>query len=91
MSAPVKYNTVNEEAILAAEAAKPSSAPDYWAKKSCRHCYGRGVTGFISIRVETNILRNEQLCDCAKKNFVKWRTKFCSDYVEAKKSPDPRI
>lgn len=77
-----KWNRLEEQAIVAAEKAKPSSDAAFWAKRSCKHCFGRGVTGQIRIKMQGNTLINGQLCSCAKRNFVKWRDEFCAKYIE---------
>ena len=79
----VKTKTIDDEAIEAAEKAKPSGAPDYWSKKSCNHCYGRGVIGTITKKVDTNTVVNSVVCDCGKRRFSKWRDQWVKEYKAA--------
>lgn len=86
-SAVFKYNRVQEQAILESEKAKPSSEPSFWAKSSCNQCYGRGVTGTIRQKVDSNIVQHQQLCLCAKKRFVRWRDEWVAEYISKHTEP----
>lgn len=72
-------------ALLEAEKAKPSADPAYWSKKSCSKCYGRGIIGKMTIKIETNTIINDYLCFCARKNFVKWRDQWVKEYADKHK------
>ncbi len=67
---------LSDEVLLAAEKAKPSSDPAYWAKKSCKRCYGRGIEGTQL----TGSVRNEIACSCAVTKFMAWRADFIKNY-----------
>lgn len=55
----------------------PSSDPAYWAKKSCKHCCGRGVIGTQTSKIEgNNTIVQNLLCVCARKNFRKWKEEW---------------
>ncbi len=59
------------------EKEKPSSDPAYWAKKSCKHCCGRGVIGTQTSKIEgNNTIVQNLLCVCARKNFRKWKEEW---------------
>lgn len=75
-------NIIEDPEILEAEKAKPSDKPDYWAKRSCNDCYGRGVIGKVATKVETNTIVQNIVCHCAKRNFTKWR----DDWVKIQKT-----
>jgi len=81
LSEPLKVPTVMDMAIKASEDAKPSSDPDYWAKRSCNHCYGRGIVGQMSSIVQKNTIVQNLLCTCSKKNFQKWRDNWIKNYL----------
>lgn len=77
-----KQNLEGERALLAAEEAKPSKEPAYWAKRSCKRCFGRGIEGVITVKFgDGNTMKNEQLCYCASKNFAKWRNEFIKKWL----------
>jgi hypothetical protein len=62
---------------------KPSKDPSFWAKKGCKHCYGRGTTGCLVTKFgEGNTIRNEQLCSCVSKAFAKWQEKWYADNIQ---------
>lgn len=67
----------NEEDIekfsAAAEAATPSQELKYWAKRSCKDCYGRGHCG-------VDLFRGPVKCRCANVNYKKWLTDFRKYY-----------
>jgi F0F1-type ATP synthase membrane subunit b/b' len=59
------------------EEAKPSKEPAYWAKPSCKKCYGRGIVGVLTQSVgKGNTIRNEQLCSCVEKAWQAWQEDF---------------
>ena len=78
---------LNDEALLAAEQAKPTSDPKYWSKRSCNTCYGRGIVGKTTYMVKTNTITQDLLCHCAQKNFGKWRETFMKEYKAAHQEP----
>lgn len=88
-SGNIRYNRLQEQAILEAEKAKPTADPKYWAKPSCNQCYGRGVVGSVTKKVDTNTYVNSQLCICAKKRFVRWRDAWVAEFM--KKNAEPAI
>lgn len=62
---------------------KPSQVPSYWAKKGCKHCYGRGTTGYTVQKLEGgNTIRNEQLCSCVLKAFSKWQDQWYAEHIK---------
>lgn len=77
-----RAKTPTELAIEEAEKVKPSSDPKYWAKPSCNNCYGRGLVGKVTIKVETNIITQHALCTCARKRFLKWRDPWVAEYLK---------
>jgi hypothetical protein len=75
-----KVLTLDEEAIRESEKAKPTSEPAYWAKRSCNRCYGRGIVGNVERKVDTNTVVVPLLCNCANRNFGKWREEWIKQY-----------
>jgi hypothetical protein len=83
-----KYEEEEREFSLAANEAKPSNNPEYWAKKSCRKCYGRGIIGQRHIfrsnesacvegKKYSNSMGYEGIgCKCTSKNYQKWLVDF---------------
>ena len=56
------------------EKEKPSNDPAYWAKKSCKHCCGRGVIGTQTTTMKgNNTISQNMICVCCRKNYRKWR------------------
>lgn len=87
---PVKISTPEELAIIESEKAKPSSAPGYWAKTSCKHCYGRGIIGTCTSTLKgNNVVKQELLCQCAQKRFVQWRNDFTTKWLKEYRTPKP--
>jgi len=77
-----KSKTAYDLALEEAEKAKPSADPQYWAKPSCNKCYGRGLIGKVTIKVDTNTIVQHALCICARKRFVKWRDPWVAEYLK---------
>lgn len=66
-----------EHILIEMEKDKPSPEPSYWAKSSCKHCYGRGVIGTVTTRVKgNNTICQHQLCSCALKKYEKWQEQW---------------
>ena len=86
MSDKLKVNTLHDEAVQAAELAKPSSAPTYWAKPNCRDCYGRGIAGKVERKLGSNIVVDNLICACATKRFSKWRDDWVKEYLASAKN-----
>ena len=84
MDEELKFNwrRLEEQGVLASEKAKPSSAPEHWAKRGCNRCNGRGTVGYVTIKHGSNTIKNAQMCSCATKRFVKWRNDFVANYVK---------
>jgi hypothetical protein len=72
-----KFAQEREEFAQAVKEATPSKDPAFWAKPSCRHCHGRGITA---------IQQNSQpiACSCTTKNYEKWLKQFRVQYNERK-------
>lgn len=69
----IKYNDYREEI----EMAKPSSKPEYWAKKGCKRCHGTGLEGSVSQTVKgNNTIKTNQVCECVTKAWHKWQEEF---------------
>jgi archaellum component FlaC len=74
MRLPVRYP---QHLLEAMEKDKPSKDPSYWAKNSCRDCFGRGIIGRTSkVAGDGNTLITEQLCHCVKKAFASWQDRW---------------
>lgn len=81
----VALKTVLEEAMKEAEDAKPSGDPAYWSKRSCNHCYGRGIIGNItSLDKNNNTFKQPHTCSCAQRRFARWKKDFVDNYIRVK-------
>jgi superfamily II helicase len=77
-----KPKTLLEEAEEELEKVKPSSDPDFWAKRNCKHCYGRGIEGTATITFQkTNKYKTSLLCVCARKNWTKFRAAWIQQWL----------
>lgn len=84
-----------EEAAAFSQAAQdfcPSTDNEYWAKKSCHKCYGRGIIGKRYVfppstkatsnkgvdgkKFYSNGFMLDAGCVCATKNYKKWLAEF---------------
>lgn len=83
----VDPNSLEEQAILEAEKAKPSTEPSYWAKRSCNTCHGRGIEGVVTVTLKNNNkMVNSKMCACAQSRFARWRYNFIADWLKANNS-----
>lgn len=80
------WQRLEEQAVVLAEQAKPSSEPGFWAKKSCNKCLGRGIHGSITTKIGTNTMKTGLICECAKKRFVKWRNDWVFEYCKKERA-----
>jgi hypothetical protein len=87
----LKVLTLDEEALHESEKAKPTSEPAYWAKRSCNKCYGRGIIGNVERKVETNTFVTPLLCNCANRNFGKWRDEWIKQYKLHRTAPGQNV
>ena len=72
------------------EADKPSDDPAYWAKSSCKNCFGRGIIGTIKTTfAQDNTLQQKLLCDCARKKYRKWLEKKFEERRKLKSDLSP--
>jgi hypothetical protein len=70
-------DSIPSHLLVELEKEKPSSDPKYWAKKGCKHCYGRGVIGRIESSFGNgNRTTGDCLCSCARKNWIRWRDEW---------------
>lgn len=80
-NAELSIKSLYEIAAEECEKSKPSNEPVFWAKRSCKHCYGRGIEGINTITVQTNKMQMNELCSCARNNFKKWRSAWILQYM----------
>lgn len=98
MQSTIGFNKVDPSSVKhkdyqeAIEAAKPSDKPEFWAKKSCKHCYGKGVIGRATTTIAGgNKIINEQVCSCASKAWQSWQKAFVEQLQKAEqKAADSR-
>lgn len=83
----IKVKSLEQTALEESEKAKPSSEPRYWAKRSCNACYGRGIVGTTSQKVDSNTLVTALLCHCVKVRFGKWRASWIQEYLDKHRDP----
>lgn len=69
-------NAEEDKGLIAAEHAKPSSDPAYWAKRSCRTCLGRGLMTVNGKGI---------VCGCAHRRFKVWRDEWIRNYTDPEK------
>jgi hypothetical protein len=61
----------------------PSTEPSYWAKKSCKKCYGRGIEGTITTSSRGgNSFKRQLICSCVNKSHQKWRKQKLEEYAK---------
>ncbi len=77
----LSVKSLYEIAVEECEKSKPSSEPIFWAKRSCKHCYGRGIEGLNTVTVQTNKMQMNELCSCARNNFKRWRSAWILQYM----------
>lgn len=78
----MNINTLHDKALEESEKAKPSSEPSFWAKRSCKDCYGRGIVGKNTLTLPGNNKTTfDLLCVCSKKNFKKWRDAWIKNWL----------
>ena len=60
----------------------PSKNAEYWAKRGCTKCYGRGILGALVRPTGETVTPT---CPCTSKNYMKWLKSARRQYTALKK------
>lgn len=67
--------------LAAAKEAEPHKSVYDWASSDCKHCYGRGYTGWrVNPITHKAIEEAKVVCRCTSKNYKKWLKSFRVEY-----------
>ena len=69
-----KYEKDREDFLEAIKAEIDLRDKTYWAKHSCKRCYGSGIMGTSQ--------GENVYCSCISKNFMKWIPTFRKEFLE---------